>query len=195
MPVSQPPLANPEKPCLLPGKRAGPTSAADLDSLQTHYPTLLFSALYMLPFSPFFLLMGGLLLSLPAQAQAGPSVVGSPAGMAVAALAVSAPAPHSSQLPHEESRPVPALAGASEAAATPPAPPSPVGIAAVAASKSQLLLVLLETIQTQQARLDALQTEAEATIRRANRAEAVTTAFEQRLRQLESATNRPGFRH
>lgn len=148
----------------------------------------------MTPLSPFFLLMGGLVLSLQAQAQAGPSVVGSPVGMAVAAL-VAAPAPHSSQLPHEESLPAPALADATEAAVTPPALPSPVGIAAVAASKSQLLLVLLETIQTQQARLDALQTEAEAAIRRANRAEAVTMAFEQRLRQLESAANRPGFWH
>ena len=55
------------------------------------------------------------------------------------------------------------------------------------------LAAAAQTIEAQQARLDALQTETEAAICRANRAEAATVAFEQRLRQLEAAGRRPGF--
>lgn len=139
----------------------------------------------MTPYSPFFLLMGGLVLSLQAPAQTNSSVVGTSAAI----VASVAPAPHSSQLPKEEYMTAPGLAASIKTNAPMPAAGSP---AAVAASKSQLL-VLLEPIQAQQARLDALQAETETAMRRANRAEAATVAFEQRLRQLEAASSRPSF--
>lgn len=141
-------------------------------------------------FSPFFLLMGGLALSLQAQAQAGPTVASH--AVAVSMLAAGTAAPHSSQLPQEELVPVSvltALAKSETAAASQANSPA----AAVGATEPQLLLGLLETIQTQQTRLDALQVETEAAVRRANRAEAATVAFEQRLRQLEAAGSRPSF--
>ncbi|GAA4025399.1 hypothetical protein GCM10022409_06720 [Hymenobacter glaciei] len=148
----------------------------------------------MIRFSSFFLLMGGLALGLQARAQAGPSVVGTSARLPIAAVTAAAAASHSSQLPQEEPWLLPALATIVKEEVEAPVAAGPSGTtAAVAASKSQLLLVLLETIQGQQARLDALQTQADAAIRRANRAEAATVAFEQRLRQLESAGSRPGF--
>ena len=154
----------------------------------------------MTRFSPFFLLTGGLALGLGlrANAQAGlPVVGGAPVPTLVATRAL-----HSSQLPTEAGSRAAAVAepgrlgrypdgqpaGGQEAAAS----LSASGTGPPAASQAQVLL-LLETIEAQQARLEVLQSETEAAIRRANRAEAATVAFEQRLRQLEAAGSRPGF--
>ena len=132
-------------------------------------------------FSPFFLLITGLVLSQAATAQTSPLEVTTDAPakplLATAPVVLAGRIEHSGQLPPH----------------TADAPPAASVAGAVAASKSQLLLVLLETIQAQQARLDAQQAETEAALLRANRAEAATVAFEQRLRQLEAAGSRPVF--
>lgn len=145
-------------------------------------------------FSPFFLLISGLSLSLHDSAQGSSFINGSPAARqpapAISLLLVAVPTRHSSQLPAErrDSVPVPTVANPAQTAAL----TSQSANAAEVASKLQLR-ELLETIQAQQQQLDVLQAETEAAIRPANRAEAATVAFEQRLRQLEAASRYPGF--
>ncbi len=151
-------------------------------------------------FSPFLLLIGGLALSLQANAQGRSFIDGSLAAHrptpATGLLTAIEPARHSSQLPTASPESAPALA---EATAPSTAEPTSLrnasagAASAAGASKSQLLLVLFETLQAQQVQIEALRAQAAAATRRASEAEAATVAFEQRLRQIEAAGSRPSF--
>ena len=151
----------------------------------------------MKPFSPFFLLVGGLSLSLQASAQGSSfvnaSLAARPPAPATSLFTVAGPGRHSSQLPTPTASREPAP-GLAEATVPPTAVPTNQSAAGAAgAGKSQLLLVLLETLQAQQVQIEALRAQADAATRRASEAEAATVAFEQRLRQLEAAGSRPSF--
>lgn len=151
----------------------------------------------MTPFSPFFLLIGGLSLSLQASAQGSSFINGSlaarPPAPSTSLFTVAGPARHSSQLPAEGRDSAPALAEAAAPANSSATSSSATSPGAAGTGKSQLLLVLLETLQAQQAQIAALRAQADAATRRASEAEAATVAFEQRLRQLEAAGGRPSF--
>ena len=151
----------------------------------------------MMPFSPFFLLIGGLSLSLHASAQSSSFIDGGLAARQPApsagAFAAAGPARHSSQLPTASRDPAPPRAATAAPEAPAPAGRSDAAAAPANTSKSQLLLVLLETLQAQQAQIAALRAQADAATRRASAAEAATVAFEQRLRQVEAAGSRPSF--
>ena len=149
----------------------------------------------MKPFSPFFLLISGLLLSGHAHAQGSSFINGSLAARqsapSTSLFTVAGPGRHSSQLPAESREPAPEPVGATAPLTAVPTSLSAAG--AAGAGKSQLLLVLLETLQTQQVQIEALRAQADGATRRASAAEAATVAFEQRLRQLEAAGSRPSF--